>query len=144
MSELVSNPQELAQQLADQHRAAQAEAAVHQFVDVTNEESLNDFNSYLESRPTEDATEDATEDVGTDMLKKSHYDETLAETANQYEEMSMTELAKELAEATVAKDTTKLPMSQRCSMVRSLILLTRRRASGLKIQSCQQAIAMSK
>ena len=107
MSELVSNPQELAQQLADQHRAAQAEAAVHQFVDVTNEESLNDFNSYLESRPTEDATEDATEDVGTDMLKKSHYDETLAETANQYEEMSMTELAKELAEATVAKDTTK-------------------------------------
>lgn len=99
MSELVSNPQELAQQLADQHRAAQAEAAVHQFVDVTNNESLDDFNAYLESRPTEGAD--------TDMLKKSHYDETLAETANQYEDMSMTDLAKELAEATVAKDMTK-------------------------------------
>ncbi len=99
MSELVSNPQELAQQLADQHRAAQAEAAMHQFVDVTNKESLDDFNAYFESRPSEDG--------GTDMLKKSHYDETLVETANQYEEMSMTDLAKELAEATVAKDMTK-------------------------------------
>ncbi len=106
MSELVSNPQDMAAELAARSLRERQEAAVNAFVDVSNPESLNDFNAYLDGRQSQDETGTYALD-GKYVINESIEQNTLAETNPGYESMSLTQLAKELAEAEVAGDKTK-------------------------------------
>jgi hypothetical protein len=58
MSELVSNPMQVAQEMAEQHKQeqlrAQQEAAVGAWTDTTSDQSVADFEAYLQQRPYKD------------------------------------------------------------------------------------------
>jgi len=118
MSEaLVPDPIALAQELAAKHRQEQQVAAVHDFVDVTNPASMDDFQQYLESRPHKDEKgniHDPTNGKFTgqngeyfDAQRQKHYDETLKETVVDYESMTMPQLAREMGKAEAKDDKPK-------------------------------------
>lgn len=92
---LVEDPYRLAKEIADEHQRARQEAAVREFVDITNPQSLNDFETYLNKRPVQ------SEAVTPDGIEKQ------LGTQSPYESLSLTELAKEKAEAEVSNDRTK-------------------------------------
>lgn len=127
MSELANNPQQIALEMAEKHRQdlerQKQEAAVSEWVDHTNEQSLDDFKEYLQTRPNEDNNGKIhhpgngqfmkEEDVDRyfEEKRENHYEQSLETDeqgdSNRYEDMSMTELAKWLGVAEAQGDRTK-------------------------------------
>jgi hypothetical protein len=117
MSEVVNNPMQIANELAEKHRQEQErqrqEAAVTEWVDPTSQQSVEDFNAYMEAQPYQDANGQAHapktgEFIGPngkyfDKRRDAHYESTQD---RRYEELSMTELADELAYAELTEDKT--------------------------------------
>jgi len=109
--------QEIAAEMHALALRAQEEQRLDAAFEAGNQQSYDDWNSYLEARPFQDNKGNVHNPgngqfIGTngdyfDQKRGEHYEQILGDTKVDYEAMSMSELAKEAAHAEVGNDQTK-------------------------------------